>query len=346
MKKTITLLVIGILVVSGLGAGASYVQKSPKPTDTNVESQITLRNSLRFMIFDGHIRIYQLHIPPKYDGTEPVPVVIGLHGHTGGWPDLKVATKLDKKADEEGFIVVYPAGHLAPLLGRIILFFNTFMPTLHLLGHLWNCWDYCDIDDVGFIRALISRLKSKLNIDSSRIYITGISGGGMMTYRLGADLSDIVAAIAPVAGSIGGIWYTESTLYVIPEPAHPVSVIVFHGLLDRNLPYNGGWVNGTLRLFNTKIKVIVNTYFLSVDKSVSFWVEYNNCNTTPEIETSESGNIIKQTYANGTDGSEVVLYTVVNGGHEWFGGPEAFWPPCEISATDLIWEFFEQHPKT
>jgi polyhydroxybutyrate depolymerase len=246
---------------------------------------------------------------------------------------------LNKKSDEEGFIVVYPNGHRVPGLLGMIFFLETLV-----WPHLWNCWDYCDIDDVGFIRALINYLDSTLNIDSSKIYITGISGGGMMTYRLGTDLSDIVTAIAPVAGSIGGIWYTESTVFV-PEPTHPVSVIVFHGLQDRNLPYDGGWVNGTIRLWNTNIKVDINTYFLSVDESVSFWVEHNNCNHIPEIEISESGNIIKRTYVNGTDGSEVILYTVVNGGHEWFGGPEAFWPPCEISATDLMWDFFEAHPK-
>ncbi len=341
MKKILSMVLVGILVVSGFGVGASYVQKSPKATDTDVESQIILRNSFRFMIFDGRIRTYQLHIPPAYDGTQPVPLVIALHGHTGGWPELKIGAKLDQKADEEGFIVVYPNGHLAPPLLRFLLFINTLMPTLHLWGHIWNCWDYCNIDDVGFIRALINRLESKLNINSSRIYITGMSGGGMMTYRLGADLSDIVAAIAPVAGSIGGIWYTESNLYVIPEPAYPMPIIVFHGLQDRNLPYEGGWVNGTIRAWNTKIKMDITTFFLSVDESISFWVNHNNCN--PEPEVNESGNVIKTTYVDGDSDSEVVLYTVKDGGHEWFGSP--LFPDRNISINNLMWEFFEQHPK-
>ena len=336
MKKIVTFLMVALFI----GCSVSVQGFSKKSTD--VESQIILRNSFRFMMFDGRIRTYQLHIPPAYDGTEPAPVVIALHGHPSWCMDPKFFTGLDKKSDKEGFIVVYPNGHLAPPLERIIIFFNTLFPT----ARLWNCWDYCDIDDVGFIREIINHLDSTLNINSSRIYITGMSGGGMMTYRLGADLSDIVAAVAPVAGSIGGIWYTESTSYVIPEPDYPLPVIVFHGLQDRNLPYEGGWVNGTISLWNTNIQVVVNTYFLSVNESVSFWVEHNNCNPIPEIETSSSGNIIKHTYANGTDGSDVVLYIVVNGGHEWFGGPEAFWPPCEISSTDLMWDFFEQHPKT
>ena len=333
MKKILSIIVIGILIFCSFGVQGF----SKKITDTDVESKIILHNSFHFMLFDGNIRSYQLHIPPAYDGSEPVPIVIVLHGHPGWCLDPPFFTGLNKKSDEEGFIVVYPNGHKVPGLLGIIFFLETLV-----WPRLWNCWDYCDVDDVGFIRALINHLDSTLNIDTSKVYITGISGGGMMTYRLGADLSDIVAAVAPVAGSIGGIWYTQSTVFV-PEPNHPVSVIVFHGLQDRNLPYYGGWVNGSIRLWNTNIKVNINTYFLSVDESISFWVEHNNCNPIPKIETSESGNIIKQTYANGTNGSEVVLYIVVNGGHEWFGS--SYFPTCEISATDLMWEFFEAHPK-
>ena len=336
MKKILSILIVSFLIICSVGVQGF----SKKITDTDVESKIIIRNSFRFIIFNGSIRSYLLHVPSSYDGLKPVPVVIVLHGHPSWCLDPKFFTGLDKKSDEEGFIVVYPNGHRAQgFIGLIFLLETLIWP------RIWNCWDYCDIDDVGFIRTLINHLDSTLNIDSSRVYITGISGGGMMTYRLGADLSDIVAAIAPVAGSVGGIWYTESTPYIIPEPSYPLPVIVFHGLQDLNLPYEGGWVNGSIRLWNTNIQEEVHTYFLSVNESVSFWIEHNNCNPTPEIETSESGNIIKQTYANGTDGSEVVLYTVVNGGHEWFGGPEAFWPPCEISATDLMWEFFEQHSK-
>ena len=101
---------------------------------------------------------------------------------------------------------------------------------------------------------------------------------------------------------------------------------------DSGVFYDSGW-NG-------------EWYFFSVNESVSFWVEHNQCDSTPKIEISESGNIIKKTYANGSGGSEVVVYTVVDGVHGWFGAPDLPYKyPCEISATDLIWEFFESHPK-
>jgi polyhydroxybutyrate depolymerase len=199
-------------------------------------------------------------------------------------------------------------------------------------------WDSYDSDDVGFIRELINKFQSEFNIDANRIYITGWSNGGMMAYRLGAELSDIIAAIAPVGGSIGGVWdYWEDEenhlpLYVIPEPENPLPVIVFHGMNDSSVPYGG--------IKNPETEDIL---LYSVNESVAFWVEHNNCDTNPQINVSESGNIIKKTYASGDDGSEVVLYTVVNGGHEWFGS--SYFPSCEISCNDLMWDFFESHPK-
>jgi polyhydroxybutyrate depolymerase len=138
----------------------------------------------------------------------------------------------------------------------------------------------------------------------------------MMGYRIGSELSNIVAAIGPVSATIG----KES--WVIPDPDYPVSVIAFNGMMDKLVRYDGG------RL-------------LSVNESISFWVNQNNCSTTPQTNISESGNIIVDTYSEGDNGTEVVLYSIVNGGHVWPAGE----PTHEISATDIMWEFFENHPK-
>jgi len=205
---------------------------------------------------------------------------------------------------------------------------------------MWNCWETNNIDDVEFISTLLHHLETTLTIDSSRIFITGVSGGALMTYRLGAELSDTIAAIAPVAGSIGGIEYSpkpDESLdpYIIPEPATPLPVIVFHGMHDHAVPYEGGWVNflklGLFEMWN---------YLLSVNDSVAFWVEHNKCDPIPIITKTVSGRMITRTYTNGSQDSEVVVVTYVNGIHEWF-----FSPPHELSATDLMWEFFDRHPK-
>lgn len=230
-------------------------------------------------------------------------------------------TDMNSIADEEGFITVYPKG-----TGR---FRNRFLT-----------WDagYCcgyalenNIDDVGFIKALIEELQNTFNIDPSRIYVTGHSNGAMLTYRLGAELSDIIAAIAPVAGSIGGYATENSSLWMIPKPTSPVSVIVIHGKLDDHVPYDGGHGVNTS---GTRID-------LSVNESIAFWVQHNKCNPIPQV--NESDGVIQETYSGGQNGTEVVLYTLINGKHWWPGSEKD--PTKELSATEIIWEFFEAHPK-
>ena len=269
------------------------------------------------------IRTYRVHIPPGYDKADPMPLVVSLHGFTSNSMINGMLTGLSEKADEEGFIVVYPNGATDP-------FFGLFCGVLFgRIGRYWNAFFCCgnavkrNIDDFTFIRTLIENLKKNMNIDSDRIYVTGMSNGGMMSHGLGAEFSDIFAAIAPVTGIAGGR-LEDGSIYMIPEPDNPLSVIVFHGMKDPVVPYDG------------------NENFISVNESVSFWVEQNNCDPIPQINISSSGNIIKRTYSNGSDGAEVVLYSVVDGGHEWFGSD---YSPCEISATDLMWDFFKAHPK-
>ncbi|OGS40853.1 MAG: hypothetical protein A3K77_05940 [Euryarchaeota archaeon RBG_13_31_8] len=292
------------------------------------KSSVSPGDYLQLMFFGNRLRSYRIHVPPSYDGSNPVPLVLVLHGFPDNAHDIQ-SIGMNAEADEEGFIAIYPNGHTywRDLRGQVywglinLRYFGGW-------GYCWNSWDFDPVDDVGFIRKLIETLQTTLNVDSSRIYITGLSMGGFMTYRLGAELSDIVAAIAPVAGSIGGLFYDDLPFYIIPEPEHPLPVIVFHGMNDSAVPYNGDYD------------------VVSVNDSVSFWVEFNQCDTNPQIEISESGNIIKKTYANGSEGSDVVFYTVVDGVHGWFGAPDLPYKyPCEISATELIWEFFKAHPK-
>jgi len=174
---------------------------------------------------DGRNRTYILHIPPSYNKEQSVPLVIVLHGGGGNSKNIGKTIMMDELADEEGFIVVYPDG-----TGRL----NNYLLT-------WNAGYCCgyslenNIDDVGFIRKLIEKLQIEYNINSSRIYVTGMSNGGMIAYRLGSELSDIIAAIAPVCGSIGGKADENSSLWVIPDSRYPVSVIAFNGMKDEHI---------------------------------------------------------------------------------------------------------------
>lgn len=280
---------------------------------------------LYFIIHDGMIRSYRLHVPSNYDDTLLTPLVLVLHGGGGRSMTMLKKTDFSSLSEKEGFICVYPNG-----ISRFPFLFRS-----------WN-GGYCcgvafenNIDDVDFIKKLITCVCSQFTIDHKRIYVTGHSNGAIMTYRLGSELSCMIAAIAPVAGSIGGQANTETPPYVIPEPVCPVSVVAFHGLLDENVPYNGGQGNKS-RGYGSD---------LSVNESIGFWVTHNKCNPVPEIQISASGNIVQEIYRRGVNNTEVHLYTIVNGGHGWPGSDVGDRPTQEISATEVIWDFFKEHPK-
>lgn len=150
-----------------------------------------------------------------------------------------------------------------------------------------------------------------------------------MSYRLACDASDLFAAIAPVAG-------TQN--YVRCEPSNPVSVIQFHGTDDTHLPYGGGSGDDS----------IAGVLFKSVEESMDFWVNFNLCYITPTIETFDD--IQHETYSGCANQIEVELYTILGGKHAWPGSDGPAWPggdePTQtISATEIMWKFFVNHPK-
>ena len=277
----------------------------------------------RSLSVGGLNRTYVVHVPEGHDHKAPMPVVLALHGATMNGPMMAWFSGLNRKADEAGFIVVYPNG-----TGR----FSSFT---------WNGGNCCGsavqdkVDDVAFINALLDDLIGSYPIDTRRIYATGVSNGGVMAYRLAAELSGRIAAIAPVAGSLG----TESS-----PPKRPVSVLHFHGTMDEFIPFLGGQGK----------KSITRTHYWPADRSIRMWVESNGCDENPKIEllskTGDDLTVTRKTYAAGKDGTEVVFVVIEGGGHTWPGmrspsktlGKSAL----NISANDLMWEFFAKHPMT
>jgi polyhydroxybutyrate depolymerase len=273
---------------------------------------------------DGQTRTYMVYIPTIYIVQKPqsVPLVIVLHGGGGNAKEAARVTGFSQKANMEGFIVVYPNG--TSLVGKSIF----------LTWNAGNCCGYAlenNIDDVGFIRALIEKLEKELPIDPKRIYATGISNGAMLSYRLGCELSGRIAAIGPVAGALN-----------IPDckPDHPVSVVIFHGINDEHVRYYGGK--------SSKMADGRERADKPVSYAVSFWTKHNQCAATPQTE--EKGRIIKNLYTGGLSGTEVLLYSIKGEGHTWPGGNKmkhigADEPVYSVPATDLIWKFFQNHPK-
>lgn len=272
---------------------------------------------------DGRTRSYLLHIPKNYDGSKPFPVVLCFHGGGSNARQQMAFCGLNRKSESAGFIAVYPNG--TGNLKRV------------LTWNSGNCCGYAarrQVDDVAFVDALLDELDKLVKVDAKRVYATGMSNGGMMSYTLADKLSNRIAAIAPVAGPMGTVGCS---------PDRPVSVIHFHGTKDEYAPFDGG----------RGAKSLGSTTFYSVEHSINNWAKVNGCEKTPRVEqlaykTNDGMRVSKKTFANGRDGSEVVLVGIENGGHTWPGQRmklKALGPATrDISANDMMWDFFERHP--
>ena len=263
-----------------------------------------------------------VHVPPQYDRTVAMPVVLAFHGGGANADTMVRFSGLNDKADEAGFIAVYPNG-----TGRLqrMLTFNG-----------GNCCGQAaanGVDDVEFTRRLLDDVAGACSIDSKRVFATGMSNGGIMAYRLASELSERIAAIAPVGGPMG----TKGC-----RPVRPVSVIHFHGTDDAFAPFQGGRGRG-----------LSGTSFFSVDHSIAAWVEADGCDPNPVTirlpDTTDDGTTVtRTTYGQGKDGAEVVLIVIEGGGHTWPGREPRLASlgksTRDISANDLTWEFFQRHP--
>jgi polyhydroxybutyrate depolymerase len=237
----------------------------------------------------------------------------------GSQPEIIAAvTGFNGKADAEGFVVVYPRGttnRQAP---------NRFS---------WNGGLCCgsaqkdNVDDVGFLRALLDDLAGVVPVDPRRIFATGMSNGALMSYRLGCEMADRIAAIGPVAG-------TQNLADCRPD--QPLSVVHFHGTADPIDPYDGGIGKWSKTLS-----------FASVKDTITFWVTADQC---PETVIQEvSGSIVHESHTPCSNGTAVELYTIQDGTHTWPGGTQVGTRTVkttqDIIATDILWDFFVRHPK-
>ena len=308
MRTSLTTLLIGLLAAS---APAQDPPKQPDPLGPG--------DHTRTLMMGGLKRTYLVHVPKGYDPKTPTPVVLALHGAAMNGPMMVWFSGLTTKSDAAGFVVVYPSGTgTGPFL-------------------TWNAGGFTGkmaegkADDVAFIGKLLDDLGTVVTVDGKRVYACGMSNGGMMCYRLAAELSDRIAAVAPVAGTIA---IEES------KPKRPVPVLHIHGSKDGIVPFE--MAKGKSPPF-MKLK--------GVEESVQTWVKLNGCDEKPKAEMiSKDGDemkVTRTTYGGGKAGSEVVLVVVEGGGHTWPGRE----PPVgfigksarNVSANDLMWEFFQKH---
>ena len=262
------------------------------------------------MDFDGQIREYIEYVPGIYASNDTVPLVICLHG-LGDNMDNFYGIGMNYVADTANFIVLTPEA----LVDNDISGYTAWNSGASALGMVLNG----NVDDVGFISALIDSTMSLYNIDTSRVYVTGLSMGGFMTQRLACQLNERFAAVASVAGTFGNSMTCTND--------SPIPVCHFHGTLDSTIYYTN------------------NMYGNDAEELVNFWVEKNNCDTVADTlfmpdNAADGRTVQKITYPNESTGNEVVFYKVINGEHEWL-----FTPTNDISYTKEIWKFFLKHQK-
>lgn len=246
----------------------------------------------------GRTRTYLVHVPKGYDARTPIPLVLNFHGlgstgaqqHVyGGWVPL---------ADREGFVVVSPNG-------------------------VENSWLIAaGLDDIQFVRDLVATLGGELCLDPGLVFASGMSNGGFMSTALACRASDLIAAIAPVAGqSPPGPTCSEV----------PVPVVSFHGTADGVVPYEAGTINAG---------ALTGSPFEGVPSVVAKWAAHNGCNGEP-TETPVAADVVKVTFSGCR--APVVHYRVKGGGHTWPGAPAVprLGPTTtSINAAEVAWAFF------
>jgi polyhydroxybutyrate depolymerase len=276
--------------------------------------------SLQYTVtVSGHRRTVIVHVPDGYTGKSKLALVLNMHGSGSTASAEETFSGMDATADADHFIVAYPQALIPYSSG-----YNWNIPGEPMVNGKFP--SASAPSDVTFLTTLVRDLAGRYCIDPSRVYATGVSGGGRMADQLACDASSVFAAIAPVAG----------LRYPSPCPAsRPVPVIAFHGTADYIDPYDGHGLG---------------YWTYSVPTAADYWARYDHCASSPKTTSGRGYRLIRYTSCSG--GAEVELYAIIGEGHEWPGGPKmpsaitsALGPQSDaVSANALMWAFFQAHP--
>ena len=260
---------------------------------------------------DGIQRDYIVYIPELYDGSSVVPLVLNFHGFGSNATQQMFYGDFRDIADTEGFLLVHPEG--TRFFGN--QFWNVGFPGLS-----------STIDDVGFTEALIDELATLYTIDLDRVYATGMSNGGFMSFLLACQLSEKIAAVASVTGSMTQDTFDDCNAQL------PTPVLQIHGTEDDVVLYNE------------------NNLSLPIPDVISYWVDHNNCETTPttttlpDVDVSDGSTIEYSVYEDGDNGITTEHMKVIGGGHTWPGSVlNSAGTNQDIDASMEIWLFFSRY---
>lgn len=322
MRSPRVVLVAVCVLVAVLGSGCGRGRATGRaaataPSPTAGLASVPPGSSAHTLTVDGRQRTFRIYRPASL--PSPAPLVVMLHGALGSGEQAERSYGWDAEADHGGFVVAYPDG----------------------LRHSWAVSDGCcgpgvraGVNDVAFITQLVAAVSRAMPTDQARIYVTGISNGGMLAYRLACDTA-IFAAIGPDSAT---------QLGSCPRPA-PTSVIHIHGTADHTVPYTGG---PGKRDNSGRGRIPVDTSGPPIPDLIARWREVDHCATA---STSQAPPVTTSTAAC-ADGRAVELVTIDGAGHQWPGAAAPAHhlvhldPPSQaLNATDTIWRFFLTHPR-
>lgn len=305
------------IILSSCGGGSSSDDSSNKvdPPNLPVSSEENCINAglniNRCTFIHNDIeRYYLIYTPEAIEENSSIPLLFSLHGYGGSAIRNIEYSNYRSIADENSFIVIFPQG--APYTSQLT------SSSSHWNSGGWTVGS--NVDDVGFIETLIDLTIGKYNIDQNRVYSTGMSNGGFMSYHLACNLGSRIAAIASVTGSMTIQTYDDCS------PSHPTPVLQIHGAQDKTVPFDG---NSSLGM-------------KSIPDAMSYWASYNSCDIQPVIAISDFFNegysIQYDYYENCLNNVSVELVLHSSMGHTW--------PTLDshsISASENIWEFLSKY---
>ena len=282
-------------------------------SDDNEEISVDTGLFYQSTFFDGLSRDYILFVPDSYDENENTPIVFNLHGGSSTAEEqLNYISDMRILSDNEKFILVYPQAS-SDANG---------IPIWNLGGVNSKA---TEVDDVGYISHLIDRISEFYSVDRDRIYVTGFSNGGYLSFELACKLSSKIAAFASVAGHMFIDTYNDCS------PTHPTPFLSINGTEDN---YDG-----------------IGEYYLPVENSNNYWIEYNNTDLNPnvvdleDINTSDGSTVKYYSWKNGSNGVEIDHYKVIGGEHTWpslNSNPDKGKSNGDIDSDRIIWEFFSR----
>jgi polyhydroxybutyrate depolymerase len=335
-RLTLAVLMVTAAAASVVSAPARGVAGAATPELAPMPLSYTFH-----LTFDGLHRDYRLHVPPQASSGKPLPLVLNLAGATQNGFLEELQTGMDNNADQNGYLVAYPDG---TRISKVL----TPDPVAKNAQYGWNAGECCGlpvtrrINDVGFLEKVIANIAARTPVNLRRVYMTGISNGGMMAYAMASEASDHVAAISSISGQV-----ELPTIH----PSRPVPTLEFHSVDDPIAKW-AGVPNKDPRLR------------LSVMEGIDQWVKADGCNphaVTGSTIVGAAGSIsagetaTPVTYQDCKAGTEVALWRFTGSGHVWPGsllntGPMDTWilggvgrGIVLVDANEAMWQFFQRY---